>query len=65
MFVYVWVSLGFFLSLLTSSYDAINMFFSCGLSLGCTRCHSRCIQILREYIIALLTSMFTFVLLVV
>ena len=27
MFVYVWVGLGFFLSLLTSSYDAINMFF--------------------------------------
>ena len=28
MFVYVWVGLGFFLSLLTSSYDAMNMFFS-------------------------------------
>ena len=27
MFVYVWVGLGFFLSLLTSNYDAINMFF--------------------------------------
>ena len=27
MFVYVWVGLGFFFSLLTSSYDAINMFF--------------------------------------
>ena len=27
MFVYVWVGFGFFLSLLTSSYDAINMFF--------------------------------------
>ena len=27
MFVYVWVGLGFFLSLLTSSYDAMNMFF--------------------------------------
>ena len=27
MFVYVWVGLGFFLSLLTSSYNAINMFF--------------------------------------
>ena len=27
MFVYVWVGLGFFLSFLTSSYDAINMFF--------------------------------------
>ena len=25
--VYVWVGLGFFLSLLTSSYDAIKMFF--------------------------------------
>ena len=24
MFVYVWVGLGFFLSLLTSSYDAMN-----------------------------------------
>ena len=27
MFVYVWVGLGFFLSLLTSSWDAMNMFF--------------------------------------
>ena len=27
MFVYVWVGLGFFLSLLTSSYDAMSMFF--------------------------------------
>ena len=27
MSVYVWVGLGFFLSLLTSSYDAMNMFF--------------------------------------
>ena len=27
MFVYVWMGLGFFLSLLTSSYDAMNMFF--------------------------------------
>ena len=27
MFVYVCVGLGFFLSLLTSNYDAINMFF--------------------------------------
>ena len=27
MFVYVWVGLGFFLTLLTSSYDAMNMFF--------------------------------------
>ena len=27
VYVYVWVGLGFFLSLLTSSYDAINMFF--------------------------------------
>ena len=25
--MFVWVGLGFFLSLLTSSYDAINMFF--------------------------------------
>ena len=27
MFVYVWVDLCFFLSLLTSSYDAIDIFF--------------------------------------
>ena len=33
MFVYVWVGLGFFLSLLTSSYDAINMFFHAAFAL--------------------------------
>ena len=38
MFVYVWVGLGFFLSLLTSSYDAINMFFHAnGVVQSCSR----------------------------
>ena len=37
MFVYVWVGLGFFLSLLTSSYDAINMFFHVSPHTDCHR----------------------------